>query len=282
VNTDELRGLLSERATRAGAPAGDVLDEVHRTIGTLRRRRTGGVLLAVAAVATGAVLMAGTVTGSSSHSSDPVDQPGPTPSRSVGDGVPLLPAAGVALAPGSWTLLPEGDDPGVQAVVDLPEGYESGQWFIGSASEPFRAVGLWNVARVFDNGCTHKGGAVRVDTAAEVAAALEAQQLTTTTKPVPVTLGGYEGLAMTLTAPADRPGFASCKFGVLDIFNAAGGNAERYMQSPGAVDHYWILDIDGDAYLFNAYAGPGASDAQVGELAEIVESAKITLPASQP
>jgi len=279
VNTDELRGLLAERATDAGAPPAGLTGEVHQTIGTMRRRRTGAVVLGLAAVVSGAVLAVNVVPGSSSRSSDPVDQPDPTPSRTVTKGdAPVMPGAGVVLDPGRWTLLPDGDDPGVRAVVDIPEGYESGEWFVGSATAPFRAIGLWNIARVFENGCTHEGGAVRVDTAAEVAAALEAQQLTTTTRPVPLTLDGYDGLTMTLTAPSDRPGFSSCKVDRLDIFDTAGGDGSRFMETPGGVDHYWILDIDGNAYLFNAYAAPGTTDAQVEELAAIVESTRFSVP----
>ena len=289
MNTDELRDLLSEHAREAGAPAPDVLDGVHRTVATLRRRRTGGVLLAVAAAATGVVLTATSVTGSSSHSSGPVDQPGPTPSRTAGGEAPLLPAAGVALAPGPWSMVPVGEDPGVRAVLDLPAGFDSSEWHISRADSDAlvdQVIGFWNIAAVFRNGCTHQGGVVPVRTPAEVAEALAAQELTTTTEARQTTVGGHDAVKLELRAEPGLRDYSSCVHGTLDIFRSAGQEGERWFGSPGPVEHYWVVDIDGDAYLLQAGFEPrrGADsrvvERQSAELDEIVESARFELPGS--
>jgi hypothetical protein len=289
VNTDELRGLLSERAARAGAPDGDVLGDVHQTIGTLRRRRTGGLLLAVAAVATGAVLTATTVTGSSSHSSDPVDQPAPAPSRTAGGEAPLLPAAGVALEPGPWSMVPVGEDPGVRVTLDLPAGFESAEWFVSKPDSDVlvdQVLGFWNISAVFRNGCTHQGGAIAVRTPADVADALAEQELTSTTAMRPVTIDGHDGVELELRSDPGLRDYSSCVHGTLDVFRSAGGGGERWFGSPGPMEHYWVVDIDGDAYLLQAGFEPRrgadsrAVERQSAELDEIVESARFELPGS--
>jgi hypothetical protein len=48
--------------------------------------------------------------------------------------------------------------------------------------------------------------------------------------------------------------------------------------SPGAVDHTWILDVDGVRVVLVAIEEPGITPAQVDELTDMVESVRFVEP----
>lgn len=118
--------------------------------------------------------------------------------------------------PGAYALTIRGAETAPLAVLDVPAGFSNfgsfALWPFGTGEvdgdrteEPFRAVQYWNVHGVFPDPCDRGGRAAPSsgDSVQELAAALAAQQLTATTKPVPVSIDGHEGLYVELTVPRD-------------------------------------------------------------------------------
>ncbi len=96
-------------------------------------------------------------------------------------------------------------------------------------------------------------------------AALEKQEQTATTEPVPVAVDGHAGLYLELTAPADLS-FATCDLGYFSYWEGSPDDAQHTVDSPGTVDRTWILDVAGDRVVVVAAAPPGVTAAQVREM----------------
>jgi hypothetical protein len=96
-----------------------------------------------------------------------------------------------------------------------------------------------------------------------------------TTQPVPVTIGGYHGLYLKLTAPAD---IDRCRRGSVTIFTAA-GNTWLQTDVPNSYIHEWILNVRGQRIVGATRIIPDA--ANPAELIHMVESAKFSV-ADQP
>ena len=110
----------------------------------------------------------------------------------------------------------------------------------------------------------------------ELAAALAEQELTSTSKPEPVSLDGHRGLYMEPTVPAEVK-FADCEAGYV-FWEGSPSDAHHVADSPGTVERTWILDVDGERVVLNALAAAGVTDEQVEELADIVESVHFVEP----
>jgi hypothetical protein len=118
-----------------------------------------------------------------------------------------------------------------------------------------------------------------VTNAEELVAALADQASRDASEPVDITVGGYDGKAVTLHVPDDAD-FAACDD---DQFASWGIGVEdlapyRYAQGPGQIDEIWALDVGGQIVVLDwaHYAGTPPSD--VEELRAIVESATFELP----
>lgn len=249
-------------------------------IAALRRRRTrraravvaGGLAVACASVV-GLVGLSGT-------SDDPAPTPPvPTPSETVRDapGYRSLPGTdhSVPIEPGRYAVPPLGGDL-PHAVVDVPTGYAgNGPWIFAADTNgrTLRALGLWKVIAVYREGCHDKdlsptSSPLSVE---DVADALRHQKRTHTTEPVPVTVDGHQGLYVELTAPTDLR-YRTCQDQTLDVFQTTDG--ARYITTPGLVDHYWILDLDGTPAILQVAAGPDATPASIENTITIAESAQ--------
>jgi hypothetical protein len=52
----------------------------------------------------------------------------------------------------------------------------------------------------------------------------------------------------------------------------AGWAHTRYHQGPGQIDRLWILDVDGKRLVIDAFSMPEATDDEVAEIFDVVES----------
>lgn len=185
------------------------------------------------------------------------------------------------LSPGTYALAPIGPGAGPLAVVDIPEGYLNDGPFLfpvgeGSHTGPApvrRAVGYWTVTGVFKDPCTKKGGAVDPGPGVtDLADALETQRRSIATRPVPVSVGGYDGVYLELTAPANLD-FTMCGLKTFDywVSDPVGG---AYTDQHDLVNHLWIIDVDDDRRVLAIAVAAGVGAAEIEEVTDIVESAR--------
>jgi hypothetical protein len=116
---------------------------------------------------------------------------------------------------------------------------------------------------------------------AELVAALGRQPGRSPTAPVSVSLDGYRGVRMQLSVPDDMD-LSEFHWGEYRAWIDAHGS-HRLPHSPGQVDDLWILDVDGERIVIDAFYVyvPGAPDALREELTQIVESIEF-LPVPDP
>ena len=198
----------------------------------------------------------------------------------------LVPTTVTPLVPGSWGLPAIGSVSAPLAVVDVPGGFFGGGLSVfdkqssdtALSQDPaaldgprFRSISFWTPIGVYKDPCTDEGGRWHVDTVAGMADALARQRRSSTTRAVPVTIDGHDGLYLELTAPPELD-IASCKDGVYDVFESDPGT--RWMNTPGMVDHYWIVEDEGKVLMLAAATGPAVSASRASELADIVRTTR--------
>lgn len=137
---------------------------------------------------------------------------------------------------------------------------------------------------VYGDGCQWQSTipATPATTPDEIAAAFAAQTSSDPTEPVDVTVGGFEGKAITLKVPMsfDIPGasreerFVDCDNATYAFYGIEGDDSEaRNAQGAGQVDELWILDVDGAVVILDATYSPATPAELVDELRALAESA---------
>jgi hypothetical protein len=174
---------------------------------------------------------------------------------------------GTSLEPGTYSVGLLFDDGPTRALVDVPEGYVGHGQVIGSDDGD---IAFWGtVTRVDTDPCLggkHVGAGTSVH---DLAALLVAQRHMKTSQPVPVTIGGYHGVYLKLTAPADLD---RCRGGNVTIL--AAGDTWLQLDVPNATFHEWILNVRGTRVVGGARINADA--ANPAELIHMVESARFT------
>jgi hypothetical protein len=180
------------------------------------------------------------------------------------------------LEPGSYALPPLGPVHKLVAVVHIPDGYTHWGPFL-NASEPEEpddplAISLWVVTGVFKDACEATtqipaGASVRT-----LADAFGRQEVTSVTRPRPVTLAGYDGLYLEITAPTKLDYFR-CNDAELNFWESTPAG-ERWTRMPGMRDRLWILDVDGQPMVLAMFVPPSATDQQVDRLTGILKAAR--------
>ena len=100
------------------------------------------------------------------------------------------------------------------------------------------------------------------------------------TPPSDVTLGGYQGKQLTLTAPAS---FATCKLtpaGTFEIWQLPLGATNDL--TPGEVDRVWILQVADQRLVIDAPQIPGESAADTAAVEGILNSIHLAPHAPEP
>ena len=115
----------------------------------------------------------------------------------------------------------------------------------------------------------------------DLAGALAEIPLRNATQPVDVTLDRYTGKYLEWSVPADMQvdgegNFTDCdNEGLQHYFKSWTGSgwvSERYHQGAGQIDRLWIVDVDGERLVIDAFEMPYATTAEREELTAVVES----------
>jgi hypothetical protein len=106
-------------------------------------------------------------------------------------------------------------------------------------------------------------------TVEDFAAALAAQKVTTTSEPVPVSVGGHDGLRLTVSVPA---GFDAtrCTGGELGLWQQEDGDTGIDL---GTVLRLWVVDVDGQHVVLKATTEDNATEETVELFTGILGSA---------
>ena len=136
----------------------------------------------------------------------------------------------------------------------MPEGYVGGGPVIGSDDGD---IAFWgNVTQVDTDPCLGGKHVWAGTSVHDLVAALVAQRHMKTSPPVPVTIGGYHGVYLMLTAPADLD---RCRAGSVTILTA--GGTWLQWDVPNATFHEWILNVRGTRVVGGARVDPDAANA---------------------
>ncbi len=165
-------------------------------------------------------------------------------------------------------------------LVTVPGGWTSGDgWLLQKGPV---GVSLWNVNQVFGHPCQWMGTAFSPgDSVDDLVTALVAVPLRNPTTPEPVEIDGRAGMRFEWSVPADiahdGEGFPDCdaSSGAPHDFvswTGIGTPSIRYHQGPGQVDRVWVIDADGVRLVIDAYSMPEATEAEIAEIYEIVDS----------
>ena len=203
------------------------------------------------------------------------DSEAPADSGSAGDEQPgsttppdyqTLRDDGGGIEPGRWAVRAEGPAEAPLAVFDVPEGFNGGGPYIWT-NKPWAVIGYWTVDAVYDDPCSDSGSAPPLgDTVEDLADALAAQKVTTTTPAAPVSVGGHDGLFLELSTPADFD-YGRCHQDGLHLWG------DRPAIGEPVVDRYWILDVDGQRVMIFVARGPKAPAETVQLFSGIVKGA---------
>jgi hypothetical protein len=174
-------------------------------------------------------------------------------------------------------------------VATFPDGWTSmDSWAVSrdgtpSSPDPNVAVTFWDVDEIYGHPCQWQGTLVQPGTGVdELVAALVAVPMRNATSPSAVELGGYAGMYLEWSVPADlkfdeQGNFPDCDgdgAGHYDFrsWTGVGGGSTRYHQGPGQVDRLWILDVDGKRLVIDAFSMPEATGEEIAQINEIVDS----------
>lgn len=270
-------------------------NDQRRSIWLPRRQQMNRMILAIGGVAT-AVVLAFVVVGLYLNGPEVAAPPQPTePPRATSQptGAPTASPAPSAVA------LPFGDDAiepgryftefkGYRYTFTVPDRDFPAE-FIGwtSAADFDRWVVLWdgsgevpnaagmviysNVSTLYTEACQWLGSAITpgptVDDFATALAALDGFE---STEPTDVTVAGYQGKRVRITAPADVD-IASCYLSQYQSFEGV----SSAFGSPGQTNDVRILDLDGTRYLVVTHYQTGTPAEARAELDRMVDTLEI-------
>ena len=183
----------------------------------------------------------------------------------------------------------KGDYPAL--VAEMPAGWvASDGWLVRVDAQdvPPVSVQFWNVDQVYAHPCQWLGTLFQPGRGVEdLAYALVEVPMRNATTPTDVQVGGFRGLYLEWSVPSDL------EFNDETLFPECDGDPEgfhdfrswtglqpgtRYHQGPGQVDHLWILDLDGERLVIDAFSMPWATDEDLATMRGVVESIRFEVP----
>jgi hypothetical protein len=191
-----------------------------------------------------AALFLATVMGACGADDEPADSRAAKPAEATSptEDCPEITGRHVGLDPGCWAF----GRPGIPlARLTLPAGFTGNPeelWLNDPGEGTWGHIGIATAGDVFPDPCTRTAAPPsNSSTINDFAEALAAQKVTTTTKPVPVSLGGHDGLRLTVSVPA---GFDASRCTDEEL-----GLWQREDDDPGidtgTVLRLWVVDVDG-------------------------------------
>lgn len=178
------------------------------------------------------------------------------------------------LAPGCWAIQVRGLADSPLAELTLPAGFSGNDawvWLNDVGDDEWGAITLMSVGDVYPDPCTRAGDPPKVGPSVQdFASALAAQKVTTTTRPVPVSLGGQDGVYLEMSVPA---GFdvSECRDEALILWTT--GTEESPAADPGLVSRFWLLDLDGQRVVLAVNTAADATKETVENFTGVAESA---------
>lgn len=164
--------------------------------------------------------------------------------------------------------------PGLPAArITLPAGFTGqagGVWVNDLGEDDWGHLGITTTGDVFPDPCRRTAAPPSNSSIDDFAEALAAQKVTTTTEPVPVSLGGHDGLRLTVSVPA---GVAvnRCTGGELVLWQLKDGGLEGL--GPDTVVRLWVVDVDGQLMVLQATTLDVATEETVELVSGIAGSA---------
>lgn len=177
------------------------------------------------------------------------------------------------LAPGCWAIQVRGLPGSPLAELDLPAGFSGNDawvWVNEVGDDEWGAISLISAGDVYSDPCTRAGDPPKVGPSMEdLASALADQKVTTTTRPVPVSLDGHEGVYLEMSVPA---GFdvSKCRDEELIIWS---NSAESPGADPGLVSRLWLLELGGHRVVLAVNTNADATKETVETFTGIAEAA---------
>ncbi|HEX6139490.1 MAG TPA: hypothetical protein VF013_03390 [Candidatus Limnocylindria bacterium] len=168
-----------------------------------------------------------------------------------------------------------------ELTVTLPPGWESDATSVSRTGEDAQPMGLsvWLIHEIYADPCHWRGTATVVGTtAAEVAAALEAQPMRHA-RHSRVDLAGRTAEFVTLTVPDTD--LAACDDGEFRSWTDANG-PPRTQSAEGQVDEVYVVDVDGTALVIDAAYSRDASTEERATIHRLVQSLQISEVAASP
>jgi hypothetical protein len=194
----------------------------------------------------------------------------PTEATSPTEDCPEITGRHVGLAPGCWAF----GRPGIPfARITLPPGLTGNPeelWLNDPGERAWGHLGITATGDVFPDPCTRTAAPPsNSSTIDDFAEALAAQKVTTTTEPVPVSLGGHDGLRLTVSVPA---GFdpSRCTDEGLGLWQREDDDLGL---DPGTVLRLWVVDVDGQHVVLKVTTEDVATEETVKLFTGIVGSA---------
>lgn len=207
---------------------------------------------------------ADTTNATTARSSDPTTAPPSSEPIDLGQ-IP----DDTSLEPGTYSVALLSNDGPMRAIVDVPEGYVAGFGGTVIAAESGDIAFWGKVTKVNTDPCLG-GKEVSAGTSVDdLASRLAAVRHMRTTKPTPVTIGGYDGVALTLTAPTD---IDRCQDGLVTIYGT--GDSWLQLDVPSATFHEYILDVNGQRVVAASRMLPDADNE--AEVIDMLTSATFT------
>ena len=245
------------------------LESMSRSQGSRSRHRPG--------LAAGITVLMVTLAGCTAQPGAQSGTARPPATTATTAALPLLEdqPSDALLAPGGY-VFSVSDAPAsapVAPVLEVPEGYVTfggaGVW-ADNAGDGNTGVWVWDIRSVYTHPCDASGYPETVGpSVTDLASALAAQPMREGTRPVPVTIGGYDGLYVELFTPDDLD-FATCREG---YFHSWPGRSDR---APGSMDLLWIVEVEGQRFTFDLTYPATAPPDRVEELKEMVTTATFT------
>lgn len=256
-----------EMVTKQKPPEPGALERQHtRQVRTARNRKVGAIAVA-AAIGLAALIAV------LSNVGDAETQVASSPSETT-EPIQAVPATeGVPIEPGRYvigTLSPL--DTSHTITVDIPDGYVSGgdSYFFKDESEA--GLGLWGIGWVFADACQWRGTGSLTSSTDDVVAALLGEKGLRVSTPTAVTVDGYAGTYVEVTA-ASQAALDRCDGGHFAAFALAeeSPTGVRHLESVGEPEMLWILDVDGHPLVIDGLV----TEQERAELEEMVASIQI-------
>jgi len=255
-----------EMVTKQKPPEPGALERQHtRQVRTARNRKIGAMVVA-AAIGLGGLIAVISNVGDGTRT-----QPAADVSQATEPIQELPGTQNVPIEPGRYvirTLSPMNASHTI--TIDIPEGFVSFNESIVFKDGAEAGLGLWGVGWVFADACQWRGTASPTSSTDDVVAALLDEKGLLVSTPTAVAIDGYTGTFLEVTV-ASQAALDRCDAQHFSAFALVGdGNGARHLESVGEPELLWIIDVDGQPLVIDAF-GPEQSRAELEQMVSSIQ-----------